>query len=347
MGENGRPPLSRRVPGATNMPKAQVRASPPKLPDHVLERLRAEVSAIREKTAEQPNAKLAEQPNAKLAEQADVAPQRPANVIRLQRPKNMDGPRRPTSVAEPQPPKNVDAPQRPKNVDGPQAPKRAAWHVVPDSSYSPVADSDDTTEPIPVVQLAKPSTAITPDRNELTGPAGGVDHEPDRAARQEKVDRPRRRRRRDNAKQRVSAVAAASAVPPANAVPPVSAEQPASASRLDKPSANGRTSSAGVARSRTGRELSVVPPRARARARTLRRGRRPNSLAAASQPTSDRQATMLQGLFAETDAFEEIVASARAQAGGRRADLEWRYRMVALIVTALVILGVLVFLASR
>src|SRR5215472_5616365 len=136
MGENGRPPLSRRVPGATDMPKARPRRSPPKLPDHLVERLRAEVSVAREKAAEQPNGKV--------AEQAEVAPHQPKNAIRVQRPKNVDGPRFP---------QNVDAPHAPKSVVAarPQ-PQQVAWRVVPDSPYSAVADPEDTTEPIPVVQ---------------------------------------------------------------------------------------------------------------------------------------------------------------------------------------------------
>ncbi|MGN6680839.1 MAG: hypothetical protein ACTHKL_24010, partial [Streptosporangiaceae bacterium] len=51
MGENGSPPLARRVPGTTSMPKAHGRRPPPKLPEGVLERLRAEILAAREKTA--------------------------------------------------------------------------------------------------------------------------------------------------------------------------------------------------------------------------------------------------------------------------------------------------------
>ncbi len=51
MGENGPPPLSRRVPGTTSMPKAHGRRPPPKLPDGVLERLQAEVLAARAKQA--------------------------------------------------------------------------------------------------------------------------------------------------------------------------------------------------------------------------------------------------------------------------------------------------------
>jgi hypothetical protein len=42
MGDDSRiPPLSRRVPGATNWPTPPVRATPPELPEHVIERLRA------------------------------------------------------------------------------------------------------------------------------------------------------------------------------------------------------------------------------------------------------------------------------------------------------------------
>src|SRR5262249_40594090 len=70
-------------------------------------------------------------------------------------------------------------------------------------------------------------------------------------------------------------------------------------------------------------------------------------LAVVPRSSADHQLTTLQALFMESDTLEEIVASARAQAAGRPAGLEWRYRMVCLIVIALVVLGVLVFLANH
>jgi len=304
------------------MPKARPRRSPPKLPDHLVERLRAEVSVAREKAAEQPNGKV--------AEQAEVAPHQPKNAIRVQRPKNVDGPRFPQNVVAPEPPKNVDAPHAPKSVVAarPQ-PQQVAWRVVPDSPYSAVADPEDTTEPIPVVQPAGPSAALAPSRGFTA--ADVVDRQSDRvtqqkvAAQLKKVDRPDCNRQPDNGRQRVNR------------------DQAEDADQPDDAPTSGRTNSAGVARSRTRRGLAVVPMRARKRPRDWWRV----GLMADSRPSADLQPTMLQALFAETDSLEEVVASARAQAGRLQGGLEWRYRMVALIVIAMVILGVLVFLGSR
>jgi len=47
MGQDGHPPLSQRVPGATNRPRPALRVPPPVLPDALVERLRAEFSAER------------------------------------------------------------------------------------------------------------------------------------------------------------------------------------------------------------------------------------------------------------------------------------------------------------
>jgi hypothetical protein len=339
MGDNGRQPLSRRVPGATDIPKAQLRRKPPKLPDHVVERLRAEVSAAR--------AKADEQPDAKLAEEAEAAPNRLENTTRLPRPKNMDGPRFPKNVMAPEPAENADGPELPKRVAAahaatnveapqphkrvvtPQAPAQAPWQVISDSPYSPVADSDDNTEPIPVVRAAMLSPTIAPDRG-LTSRADAAERREDNVVWLKKVDRPDRGRQRDNAS---------------------GLDDP---DQPDSASMNGRSNSVGVAGSAAHSGLAAVPARARSRRRNRPSSRprprprpsRPVRLAAASRSAPDRQPTMLQTLFMETGTFDEVLASARAQAGGRRTGLEWRYRMVGLIVIALVLLGVLLVLAS-
>jgi hypothetical protein len=393
MGDNGRQPLSRRVPGATEMPKAQVRRRPPKLPDHVVEKLRAEVTAAR--------AKADEHPNAELAEEAEAAPHRPNNTGTLQRPKNMDGPRFPKNVVAPEPAQNGEAPQLPKRVVAqrpradvdarelpkrnaaqrprdvearellerdaaprrraevtePEPPKRVAathapteiealqldkrvvrsptgqvpaqvsWHVVPDPAHTPVADSDDNTEPIPVIGPAEPSVAVAEDGS-FSGSANAADRQPNNVVWLRKANR------RDGGGQRDDATGLDDL------------DQPDSASM------NGRDS-AGVAGSATRRELAVVPVRTRSRSRSRSRpGPRPrpslpDRLAAASSPAPEGPRTMLQALFMETGTFEEVVASARARAGGRQTGLVWRYRMVSLIVTALIVLGLLIFVASR
>jgi hypothetical protein len=375
MGDKGRQPLSRRVPGATDMPKAQLRRQPPKLPDHVVEKLRAEVSAAR--------AKPDEHPNAELAEEAEAAPHRPNNTGTLQRPKNVDGPRFPKNVVAPGSARNGEAPQLPKRVvaqqppadiearelpkrdaaprpraqvTAPELPRRVAatkaptdietpqpdrrvatsrpaqvpvqdsWHVVPDSPQTPVADSDDNTQPIPVIRPAEPSVAVAEERS-LTSSEDAADRRPDNVVWLKKVNR-RGGGQRDDA---------------------------SGLDDLDQPdsaSMNGRDS-VGVAGSGTRRELALVPVRTRSRSRSRSRPRPrprpslPDRLAPASSPAPDGPPTMLQALFMETGTFEDVVASARAQAGGIQNGLVWRYRMVSLIVVALVVLGLLVFLASR
>jgi hypothetical protein len=376
MGDKGRQPLSRRVPGATDMPKAQLRRQPPKLPDHVVEKLRAEVSAAR--------AKPDEHPNAELAEEAEAAPHRPNNTGTLQRPKNMDGPRFPKSIVAPGParngeaqqlpervvaqqppadiearelpkrdaaqrprpkvaapelPKRVVATQAPTDVEAPQLDKRVvtspavqvpvqdSWQVVPDSPHTPVADSDDNTEPIPVIRPAEPSVAVAKERS-LTSSEDAAGGRPDNVVWLRKVNR------RDGGGQRDDASGLDDL------------DQPDSASM------NARDS-AGVAGSGTRRELAVVPVRTRSRSRSRSRPRPrprpslPDRLAAAASPAPDGPPTMLQALFMETGAFEDVVASAREQARGQQNGLVWRYRMVSLIVTALIVLGLLVLLASR
>ncbi len=52
--DSSAPPLSRRVPGATNRPKPQMRIAPPVLPEDLVDRLRPKQAAAAETTAVQP-----------------------------------------------------------------------------------------------------------------------------------------------------------------------------------------------------------------------------------------------------------------------------------------------------
>src|SRR5690349_19270634 len=106
MGENGSPPLSRRVPGSTAMPTAQVRRSPPRLPDSVLERLKAEVQAAR--------AKDAEEPDAQYPAWSEDAPQPEPSQVELPRRSKLTAfSRRPRTAEldEPEPPPVPEAPE--------------------------------------------------------------------------------------------------------------------------------------------------------------------------------------------------------------------------------------------
>src|SRR5262245_53555844 len=212
MVENGSPPLSRRTPGTTSTHRPQVRRPPPRLPDAVLERLRAEVQAARAKDAERdaqgpepsretPSSEptrgalprrsrltaLAKRPKtAPLPEQSSQAPlpeersaaplsgppsaaplpHRPKVAPRIERPKLAP----PVEDLEPAPlpgPPNDrpfaellrggPASHRPMpqwqwtKTDEPPRQEPEEQPVLPDSPQSPVAASDDITEPIPVV----------------------------------------------------------------------------------------------------------------------------------------------------------------------------------------------------
>ncbi|HEX6932553.1 MAG TPA: hypothetical protein VF162_10450, partial [Streptosporangiaceae bacterium] len=100
------PPLSRRVPGATNRPKPKMRIAPPVLPEELIGRLRPNQTAP--DTAAEPGRRISGDVPAKAESQVATA--------------------------------GEDAPEPP-----------APWYVVPDSPASPVADSNDTTQPIPVI----------------------------------------------------------------------------------------------------------------------------------------------------------------------------------------------------
>lgn len=349
MGEDRRPPLSRRVPGATNMPKAQVRGSPPVLPDEVLERLRAEVSAARRKPADQPNAQQ--------ATQAAVQPQRLTNIDALQRPPNADVSQRPKKAGGRQRPKKTG--RRPESADGrrpedpvgshqPEVadgppPKRADWRVMPNSPLSPTADADDNTEPIPAVRLAKTDAPARDDRHELAGLTPGADRA-DHAAQDDKaadlddtvrLDVAGGRDRICTDGQTASAdMAESESNPPAPAAPVPTRAQPPAPQRKRRPQVllNRRPKP----QPKPGRQPQPQSPSRR----------RLPKFTSASRPIADGlPPASLQALFAEASTFEEVVASARQ--GFRPASISWRYRLATIVIGALFFICVVVFLVAR
>jgi hypothetical protein len=63
----------------------------------------------------------------------------------------------------------------------------------------------------------------------------------------------------------------------------------------------------------------------------------------ARRSEADNQGPKLGALFAETSSFEEVVASARAQAASRVPAVEWRYVIAAACLAALILVAVAVF----
>jgi hypothetical protein len=349
MGDNGSPPLSRRVPGTTSMPRAQVRRSPARLPDSVLERLKAEVQAARAKEAEEPDAQYPgwsdeasfpepsdvelprrskltafprrprtaspeeweEQTAAQLPQEPEVAqlparprpaplPQRPKVAPPIERPKlaplledEETGPlpERTRAASFPQRPRLV--PQWMQQTDERPEPELEEWQVVPDSPQAPIAESDDITEPIPVVAPPAASANARPIRelvNDQAAPAA--------------PERPQRQVRRSPGRSK-----------PAKA-------RPKRASPRPKPA--------------TARP-AVASPR-------LPKLSAPRRAPVVAEPASDNQGAMLQALFSEVSDFDEVVASARAQAGRPLAGVEWRYVMAAAGLAALILVAVVVFM---
>jgi len=349
MVDNGSPPLSRRVPGTTSMHRAQVRRPPPRLPDAVLERLKAEVQAARAKETEpdpqgpEPSSEtpssdptrgalprrskltaLGKRPTtAPLPEQSRQAPwpeersaaplsgppsaaplpHRPKVAPRIERPKLAP----PVEDLEPAPlpgdPNDrpfadllwaAPGSRRPrphwqwtKKTDEPSQQEIEELPVLPDSPQSPVAASDDITEPIPVVVPSGSGDTARPIRELVASQAPPAAPE-----------RPRRQVRR-------------------------SAGPKLAKTQLHKPAA---------------------PPRPKRADQQSPKLASPRRRTAATQSTAASQATMLQALFAETTDFEEVVASARAHAGRPFAGIDWRSVFAAAGLAALILVAVIVFM---
>jgi hypothetical protein len=341
MDEDGRiPPLSRRVRGATNWPKPPARATPPVLPDHVIDRLRARHSP-------------------------------------------------------------TPAPEAPSE----QRPVRVLWQAQPDFARSAELDTDEVTEPIPVISTdadiatlkAAPDRAdAQPDRiaaqaktvTTPTPPARlpqrvpgthGPQPSPGRARQVTAPKRPartsplpRRTVRPDLLPKRPAQAdplakrpAQADPLPnrPAQANPPPGARTSASdAANTTEPIPVIATTAAAAPPSPDPGEFAIEPgppaPAARAAAIPADLGREANGPVRrvklwrqlgtwlAGVPAAPELAgpTMLRPLFAESSTLEEMLASVRAQAEDQSVRAG-RLRMIAigLAVTVIVIILAVVF----
>ncbi len=218
MGEDSRvPPLSRRVPGATNRPKPQLRTAPPVLPDDLIERLRARAKTRSEERAEQ------------------VQPEPPEQTAPLpplpQRVRKTNEPRPPASArgqVQPEPPQQTaplpPLPQRVRKTNEPGPPASATGQVQPESAGSPGLASGATTEPIPLI----------------SAPAEGAVRPSSRDATSADQVRPASTARPKEARVRVLATVAPPSRPPA---PPgsVPARVPDGANGLQDPAQDART----------------------------------------------------------------------------------------------------------
>ena len=305
------PPLSRRVPGATNRPKPKMRIAPPALPEELVGRLRPKQAATAETTAT---------PARRISGEAPAKPERqvaPAEEARA------DEARADEARAD-----EAQADEAP-----PEAP--ASWYVVPDSPASPVADSNETTQPIPVIAAASeaqgPVKVMVDVRKEQLPRRGG-------GPRSAGPPRPGGRSRSARSQPAITAQ-------PADSTKPVGKAQPA-----------GRTQPAG----RPGTPVRQRP--AAQRALPGKSVKKPAAVVAPSPgklvPGQSRIASfwrrwaasrsrpqqqgelLLRPLFRESLSIEEMVASVRAQAAGRRADQGRRYRISAAVLLVVVVVAV-------
>lgn len=278
------PPLSRRVPGATNRPKPKMRIAPPVLPEELVGRLRPKQAATAETTAA-PARRISGEAR------ADEAP--------------------------------LEAP--------------AAWYVVPDSPASPVADSNDTTQPIPVIAAASepqgPVKVMVDVRKEQLPRRGG-------SSRSAGPPRPGGRSRSARSRPAITAQPADSTKPVDKAQ---SADRTQPAGRPGTP-VRQRPAAQRALPGKSGQKPAAVvaPPPGKlvpGRSRIASFWRR--WAASRSRPQQQGE-PLLRPLFRESLSIEEMVASIRAQAAGRRADQGRRYRMAAAVLLVVVVAVALV-----
>jgi len=279
MGDDSRiPPLSRRVPGATNWPTPPVRATPPELPEHLIERLRAK-----------PN-------RASEAATALAEAERPGQSV-------------------PPPPRTGTAPGLPRAKRRKQGleprerlPVRVLWQATSDSAQSREVDTDDSTEPIPVIAAAAgiPTETVLPAR---------ADTQPDSAAAQ---------------------------------LQPITALAPPATLPRRVPGSHDPQPSPGRGRGVTAAPRPADPLPAEAESRTepipaltaaVARGPAGPVSAAPQVPAQ----TMLRPLFAESDTLEQLLASVRAQADVHTVHAR-RVRMTAIGVAVIVVILAVVLL---
>lgn len=197
MGEDSSgPPLSRRVPGATNRPQPRMRVAPPVLPDALLERLRAEADAGATDTAtpprpgsstELPASEYTTTVNGDPAQEADKAKRRVLRESLLRRP--LDRPTRTPSdpeipvaalSAEAEPGESASGagpPELPRRTRGTDyglrpATGRQPQVTPPPAAAAPETDSEPITQPIPVISESTlpPTTTAATEIEEVQAP---------------------------------------------------------------------------------------------------------------------------------------------------------------------------------
>jgi hypothetical protein len=160
MGEDSKvPPLSRRVPGATSHLRPAGRVAPPRLPESLLQSVRAALDAEPKPEPDQQHAASPDQPSSKASQPSRNPPDAPSA----------------TPGAGPE-----SLPRRmPGTTYGPKPPKRAARPMLPASLLGrrtgpePEAAPEDATQPIPAISEALLSQLASPAVDEdLASPAG-------------------------------------------------------------------------------------------------------------------------------------------------------------------------------
>jgi len=361
MGENGSPPLARRVPGTTSMPKAHGRRPPPKLPDGVLERLRAEILAAREKAASELDTSDAGPQESSRPETSRGALPKRSKLAALPKPSKaaplpdedrttpsqqeaeftpLNG--RTTSEPRDEVPKAAPLPQRPKVAPRIERPKLAPLREEP---TPPPLQERQQADPIPmrpnVAQrrvwpaFAPQPTPWTDEASEAAQPDWEVLPDSPRAPLADS----------DDITEPIPVVA-----PPGNSgtAKPIrelinDQAAPATPQRSRRPASpksprrSHRTSKPRPTRG----SPSPVSRKEPARSQRPARPKRPPRLAR-PQFEADSQIPKLGALFAETASFEDVVASARHEAGSQVA-IEWRHVIAAACLAALILVAVAVF----
>ncbi len=361
--DSSSPPLSRRVPGATNRPKPQMRVAPPVLPDDLIDRLRPKDDGTAEATTELPRRQRNKKPPEAKRQEAAAGEQ-----------------------------SALDAPE--------------TWYVVPDSPSAPIADGNDTTQPLPVISGSAPPpaqarTEVKPasreerlarrersqpagfsqprgfaqaaDLAQLVGPGQTVDvgkrpsppqpdHQapPDRSApadqRPPSDRRPPPSDRRPPSSSVRHLISARQCARPSRRVEPAIRPRRWNRSR-PRPRAQRRPSLRGSARAaaKPARQRPAAVKPARRRAAVTASGteplrlpgpfaawfrRRVVGLLAALSRSGQQQSeqSLLRPLFRESLSIEEMVAAVRAQDAGRRADQARRFRLATVAVVVLIVM---------
>jgi hypothetical protein len=318
------PPLSRRVPGATNRPKPQMRMARPVLPEDLMDRLRPKQDAETETASAQPTQAGGE-------DRKEREPQAPAQNESSRRAAATwyvvpDSPASPTADSgdTTQPVPVITAPvargvrvaaeAKPKTREG-RLPRRGRVGRAAGAQAAGPAKSRDVPAPAELPQPRRAAQTHVPHAVEAPSAAQAPQVIWAPAAQSPRAAQPA-----DLARTGERAEHPSVAGPPdlAKRAQPA---KPAVTPPLDAPSPAGRPDLP-VRRPPTGfwrRCLAAVS-------------------AALSHPGPQQSAdTLLRPLFADSLSIEEMVASVRAQDAGRRSDQARRYRMAAVVVLIVVV----------